>query len=407
MSGGSPAAILFDVNGIPVGVSASQALPTSGNLGLMLAAVDPSGFVRYLSTISGSLQVTGSLAAVVTFPSELNIANFPAVQAVSGTVGAVVENWPASLGVSASTALPVFNEGTVGVSGTVSAVIENWPATIGVSASAALQVWSEGNVGVSGTVSVVNFPVVQAVSGSQLTGSTFSGFPIIVGGAWNSGSQAGNAQYVKAIAVDASGSVYVTTSGTLPVAVQGTVTISESSQVSVNNFPAVQNVSGTVGAVIENWPSVIGVSASVALQTWVAGTQGVSGTVDVTVTGSTGLHVGNSPTTPLWVTTTGSLPVTLASQFAASGTLVVNSGSTSSTTLLSANASRKGLLIYNDDNSPSNAFILFGSGVDAPTKYTFRLSPGSMYENGYTVYQGIVTVDWDGASGSLYVTELQ
>lgn len=495
----NPAVVLFDVNGNPMAVSGGMSLPT-GTIGLMMAAVDSNGFVRFVSTISGSLQVTGSVVAQVTFPqiqqvwtegtqgisgavaltnwpavvgvtasapvqvwsegplgvsgtvtvsnlpvnqqvwtegpvgvsgsvaissgtvtvgawgtnvtasiflqgaTQLNIDNFPLVQAISGNVGAVIENWPATIGVSASAALPVINQGTVGVSGsvtvggwgtnvtasvvlqgpselsvnnfpatqnvsgtvfvtqtgsfhvtvdnnelsvsnfpavqavsgTVTAEVGNWPLTMNVSASAGIrtydggtqgvsgsvntytsglqgvsgtvQVWSEGPlpvsgavaltnwpavVGVSGSVGVTNFPAVQQVSGSQLTGSTFSGFPVVVGGAWNSGSQVGNAQYVKAIAVDPSGSVYITSSGSLPVHVD--------SQVSVDNFPATQNVSGTVN--IGNWPAIHDVTGSV--NTYTSGLQGVSGTVQVWSEGP--LPVSGT----VFVTQTGSLHVTV------------------------------------------------------------------------------------------------
>jgi hypothetical protein len=59
----SPASILFDINGNPVGVSGSMTLPT-GALGQLVAAVDSGNNVQYLRMISGSLQVTGSLAIV-------------------------------------------------------------------------------------------------------------------------------------------------------------------------------------------------------------------------------------------------------------------------------------------------------------------------------------------------------
>jgi hypothetical protein len=234
----------------------------------------------------------GRLTTALSGTAPVSIANWPAffgvtgsvntytsgLQGVSGTVTAEVGNWPLTMNVSASAGIRTYDGGTQGVSGSVNSYTSGLQGVSGT-----VQVWSEGPlpvsgtvavtnwpaiVGVSGSVGVTNFPAVQAVSGSQLTGSTFSGYPVMVGGAWNSGSQVGNAQYVKALAVDASGSVYVTTSGSLPVHLD--------SQVSVANFPATQNVSGAVA--LTNWPATIG----------------VSGTVVVTQTGSFHVTVDNS-----------------------------------------------------------------------------------------------------------------
>ena len=317
--------------------------------------------------VSGTVNL-GSQVQVSNFPATQNVSgsitvgawgtNVTASVVLPGT-GTVVNlgNWPAVLGITASAPVQVWNEGTVGVSGTVTlgsqvqvsnfpatqnvsgsvtigawgtnvtgtvtlagqgsggailTAITNWPAVVGVTASAPIQVWSEGNVGISGTVSISgqvgvdNFPAVQAVSGSQLTGSTFAGSPVVVGGAWASGSLVNNSQYVKAIAVDASGSVYITTSGTLPVAVQGTVTVSEASQIQVSNFPATQNVSGSI--TVGTWGTNVTASifANQGAPAWITGSVALNPvpviTANTATTGSAGLAVGNAPYAPLYVT---------------------------------------------------------------------------------------------------------
>jgi hypothetical protein len=126
MSDINPTAILFDVNANPIGVSGGMVLPT-GTLGQLLAGVDTSNFVRYLTSLSGALLVTGS-------------------------------------------------------------------------------------------VNINSFPVTQGVSGSQLTGSTFSGQPIVMGGVFLTGSSIGvSASIVKALQTDISGALYVTSTGSLPM----------------------------------------------------------------------------------------------------------------------------------------------------------------------------------------------
>lgn len=77
------------------------------------------------------------------------------------------------------------------------------------------------------------------------------------------------------------------------------------------------------------------------------------------------------------------------------------SGSASSQTFLSANASRKGFIVYND--SDATLYIKYGATASA-TSYTEKLySNGSYSENGYT---GRVDGIWASATGAARVTEL-
>jgi len=142
-------------------------------------------------------------------------------------------------------------------------------------------------------------PLENNEGDTQLTGSTFGGEPVVVGGVYyGSGTVGSLPAYVQTLLLDVSGAVYVTTTGTLPVAVQGNVQATIGGQIGVNNFPATQNVSGNVNlgnwpatlgvtasaplpAVINNWPAVVGVSASSPSGFWYAGTSGVSGNVNL------------------------------------------------------------------------------------------------------------------------------
>ena len=260
------------------------------------------------------VSVTSSLP--VHIDGQLAISNFPAIQAVSGNIT-----------VTAPAPLPVWSPAPVGVSGTLGAVIENWPAVIGVSASVPLQVFSGGTLGVSGTVSVGNqvsvnnFPATQNVSGTVIAQVTFpanqqvwEAGPVGVTGSvsiTNSELAVSNFPAVQAVSgnvaiayqIGVTGSTFVTTTGSLavapgtgvtfPVSIASTVNVAQQGQLSVNNFPAIQAVSGTVTSIIGNWPSTLGVSASFPLSVFNAGTVGVSGSVSI----SGQVSVNNFPAT--------------------------------------------------------------------------------------------------------------
>lgn len=274
MSTRSPAAILFDVSGnlavIQSGFPATGTV-TGSAPGVMMAGSDGQ-FARLLKTTTdGTLHVSG---AVTTTPT--------GVQQVTGTVGVTGS-------VAITHVVPVAVQGQIGVN--------NFPATQNV----------------SGTVNVGNWPPVVAVTGSQPTGSTHQGSPIVVGGVFTSGS------YVKSLYVDVSGALYVTTSGSLPVTggiqvlnqvqvtgsvhvtnqvlnvtgslavdnvvrvtATGSLPVHVDSQVGVNNFPETQRVSGSVATYTQGPQLVSGtvhVTGSVAVYTH--GAQNVTGSVNV------------------------------------------------------------------------------------------------------------------------------
>ena len=77
--------------------------------------------------------------------------------------------------------------------------------------------------------------------------------------------------------------------------------------------------------------------------------------------------------------------------------------STSSTTLKTANADRKGLLLYNDSNS--DCFIKFGATASI-SSFSIKLkSQGHFFIDG-PIYSGVVDGIWTTDNGAMRVTEL-
>lgn len=110
-----------------------------------------------------------------------------------------------------------------------------------------------------------------------------------------------------------------------------------------------------------------------------------------------------SPTTTycVSVTTAGSAPVVVDGMATATITRVTTS--TTPTTLVSSNASRKGLIIYNQ--AVGNLFIKMGSGATT-TSFTTMVtgtSGYSQYEHGYT---GRIDGFLSTGTGTAHITEL-
>jgi hypothetical protein len=124
---------------------------------------------QILTDLSGSIvvsQKSGELSNVVVDSGNINVDNFPAVQAVSGSVS--ISNIPAVQAVSGS--VSVSNIPSVqDVSGNVS--VSNFPAVQAVSGSV-----SVSNIpsvqDVSGNVSVSNFPALQQIEGEVVLDHT-------------------------------------------------------------------------------------------------------------------------------------------------------------------------------------------------------------------------------------------
>lgn len=88
---------------------------------------------------------------------------------------------------------------------------------------------------------------------------------------------------------------------------------------------------------------------------------------------------------------------------ASSSTLSNVSSSASNVTLQASNASRIGLLIFND--STQAVLVKFGATASA-TSYTVKIAAGGYYEMPQPIYTGIVDGIWASANGSARMTEL-
>lgn len=110
-------------------------------------------------------------------------------------------------------------------------------------------------------------------------------------------------------------------------------------------------------------------------------------------------------------TMANSIPVALASDQtalrtpnASSATLSNVAGSASNVTLLAANSSRRGAIIFND--STAALYIKFGSTAST-SSFTYKVFPAGTWEmSPGIVYTGIIDGIWDSATGNARVTEL-
>jgi hypothetical protein len=243
-------------------------------------------------TVAATQSGTWNINSVTSLPAitgSVSVTNFPATQAVSGTVAATQSGawttgrtWLLGSGTDSVTIVP---SGTQTVSGSVS--ILNFPATQAVSGTVSATqsgVWSVGrtwalssgtdsvSATISGTpsVSVSNFPATQPVS----IASTVSTKPD--GTNWTLTGTSANVNVTNTVPVSGtfwqatqpvSGTVAATQSGTwdinsittLPSLPAGSNAIGS---VSVSNFPATQPVSGSVS--VSNFPATQTVTGTVA-----------------------------------------------------------------------------------------------------------------------------------------------
>lgn len=141
----------------------------------------------------------------------VDIGNWPTVQLITGTVH-VDNNVPTTF-VSGN----FIVSGVVGITGSLQFGDAIWASGSITNITNAFF----GSTGSSGTSNSTG-----VVSGSQLTGSTFHGYPLVAGGVFF--ASGGGPAYVKSLKTDISGALYVTTSGSIPV----TVTNAAPSQIS-------------------------------------------------------------------------------------------------------------------------------------------------------------------------------
>jgi hypothetical protein len=94
-----------------------------------------------------------------------------------------------------------------------------------------------------------------------------------------------------------------------------------------------------------------------------------------------------------------------SSAIAATGTKsTVASSSASSVTILAANTSRKGAMIYND--STQILYLDLSGGTASSSSYSVQMGPNMLFElPGPTIYNGVITGIWASANGNARVTE--
>lgn len=95
----------------------------------------------------------------------------------------------------------------------------------------------------------------------------------------------------------------------------------------------------------------------------------------------------------------------LASQETATTATLSNvAGSTSSTTLLAANAARKRVFVYNDSSS---AMYLACATTASTSSYSIKIPANTLYEmSANPIYPGALAAVWDTATGTARVTEV-
>ena len=76
---------------------------------------------------------------------------------------------------------------------------------------------------------------------------------------------------------------------------------------------------------------------------------------------------------------------------------------TASTTLDAANASRRGIIIYNSDNKP--LYVKLGTAATT-TDYSFQIASGGYWEAPRPIYTGAITACWASGTGTVRVTEI-
>ncbi len=122
---------------------------------------------------------------------------------------------------------------------------------------------------------------------------------------------------------------------------------------------------------------------------------------DVWVSASHYLKV-NVQNATLAVTQSGVWTIGTTAAVSSTATLSNVASSASSVTLLSLNASRIGMVLYNDSNQSVN--VKYGTTASS-TSFTYRLLAGQTLEMSSPIYTGRVDAIWDSANGSMRVTE--
>jgi len=238
----------------------------------------------------------------------------------------------------------------------------------------------------------------------------------------------GNAYLLKATPA---GELYVTGNFlTGSQTINGTVSVDNfPTTFDVGNFPAVQEVTGTVTAQINQVVSVsnggpigtsdnpIFVSSSATSPVFITGSVTATATLQPNTPVSQGLPggisdawnikitdgvqvLGTGSSAPLWIT--GSVTTVAEVNPTATVAAIASSITGSGVTLQAANGSRRGLTVYND--STKILFLKLGPAVTV-TNFSVKVSAQGYFEVPAN-YTGIVTGVWSGVNGFAYVTEI-
>lgn len=86
-----------------------------------------------------------------------------------------------------------------------------------------------------------------------------------------------------------------------------------------------------------------------------------------------------------------------------SATLSNQAGSATNVTLLAANSSRKGAIVFNDGTSA--LYIKYGATASS-SSYTFKVFANGLWVMPAPIYTGQIDGIWDSATGTARITEL-
>jgi hypothetical protein len=96
--------------------------------------------------------------------------------------------------------------------------------------------------------------------------------------------------------------------------------------------------------------------------------------------------------------------MTMGTTGATTGTKSKITSSGSSVTILAANASRKGAIIYND--STQILYLDLSGGTASSSSYSVQIPAQGYFEVPIPIYNGLITGIWASANGNAYITEL-
>jgi hypothetical protein len=77
---------------------------------------------------------------------------------------------------------------------------------------------------------------------------------------------------------------------------------------------------------------------------------------------------------------------------------------TTSTTILAANANRRGAIVFND--STSVLYISYGTSTTSTTSFSVKVAAGAVYLLDVPLWNGAMTGIWSAAQGAARVTDI-